>query len=167
MSSIILHYIQPGGRARYAWPVWALLSVLLVGPLLGPVFAWLDGPLLAVVNVPIYWVGAHLCPQPDLAFPVLGHPMVVCARCWAGVGGLWIVLLIYRAAPRHPFWTTWRRLPPPARAVLGLLAFGPWIIDLTATAQSWWASGPAFLLLSGLLGGLGAGALLFPATSTQ
>ncbi|HMA35201.1 MAG TPA: DUF2085 domain-containing protein [Chloroflexia bacterium] len=157
------HYVKPTGRrVRYTPLTWGVLIVLLVGPLVGPVFSASGWPLLGLINWPLYLMGENVCPQPDLVFTLFGFPLLICSRCWSGVFGLWIVLLTYRAGSGSGVWATWRALPELARVTLALLAFGPWVIDIVAADQGWWASPLPFQLLSGILGGLGAGALLLP-----
>ena len=75
---------------------------------------------------------------------------------------LWIVLLAYKAASEHSLWAAWRRLPELARVAMALLAFAPWVLDIVAYDARWWFSDTPFQLLTGALGGLGAGALLLP-----
>jgi len=154
-------------RVQYSGWTWLVLGVLLVGPLVGPVFQQIGWPLLAWVNWPLYLMGENACPQPDLTLQVFGYPMLVCSRCWAGVFGLWTVLLTYKASGGIGPWSTWLRLPELARVSVALLAFGPWVLDIIAADQGWWISGQAMLILSGLLGGLGAGALLLPYTTRR
>lgn len=163
MAVSSMYYVKPRpAQVGYSWITWLVLSILLVGPLVGPFFSWLGWPILGLINWPIYLMGENACPQPALVFHVLGYPLVVCSRCWSGVFGLWIVLLSYRAASAGPFWRAWMRLPELARIGLALLAFSPWVIDIVAYDHGWWQSGDPFLMLSGALGGLGAGALLLP-----
>src|SRR3954454_10818437 len=127
-------------RVQYGPVTWLVLGVLLVGPLVGPVFSQIGWPILGLINWPIYLMGENVCPTPDLSFQVFGYPMVVCSRCWSGVFGLWIVLLAYKAAPGTPVWGAWRRLPDLAAVGLALLAFAPWVLDLIAYDQRWWLS---------------------------
>src|SRR5690349_756362 len=88
--------------------------------------------------------------------------MVVSPRCWSGRFGLWIVLLAYKVASGSPFWVAWRGLPELTRVGLALLAFAPWVLDLVAYDQHWWLSDTSVQMPTGILGGLGAGALLLP-----
>ena len=75
---------------------------------------------------------------------------------------MWTVALAYRSVRPAGFWVVWTRLPELARVAVALLAFGPWVLDIVAADRGWWISPQAFLLASGFLGGLGAGALLLP-----
>lgn len=164
MTTQTLMYNKPSAPARvqYHPATWAVLGVLLVGPLVGPIFQQIGWEVLAWVNWPLYLMGENACPQPDFTLSLFGYPMLVCSRCWAGVFGLWAVLLAYRAGGPGGFWPFWRRLPELARVTVALLAFGPWVLDIVAADRGWWISGQTFLIVSGFLGGLGAGALLLP-----
>ena len=163
MIAFPITYVKlPRRQARFSGLVWTILTVLLIGPLVGPFFSWLGWPILGLLNWPIYLMGENVCPQPDLVFHLWGYPLVVCSRCWSGVFGLWIVALTYGAAADGPFWTAWLRRPELLRVSLALLAFAPWVLDIVAADAGWWASGDGVQLLTGLLGGLGAGALLLP-----
>ncbi|HUS14181.1 MAG TPA: DUF2085 domain-containing protein [Chloroflexia bacterium] len=163
MATTILHYRgRRPAQVQYTGLTWLILAVLLVGPLVGPLFAAIGWPVLAWINWPLYLMGENVCPQPALVMHVFGQPMLVCSRCWGGVFGLWAVLLMYKAGAAGRFWTAWMRLPERARVALALLAFWPWVFDIIAYDRGWWTSPHTFLILSGVLGGLGAGALLLP-----
>jgi hypothetical protein len=158
-----LRYVNsPPARVRYTGWTWLVLGVLLVGPLVGPLFAWLGWPLLGLINWPLYLMGETVCPQPAFVLNVLGYPMLVCSRCWSGVLGLWIVLLAYRAGAAGPVWRGWLRQPEAVRVGLALAAFAPWVLDIVAADRGWWASDHPAMMLTGVLGGLGAGALVLP-----
>jgi uncharacterized membrane protein len=163
MAVSALHYVkQTRSCVQYTWLTWLVLSILLVGPLVGPVFSSLGWPILNLINWPLYLMGENVCPQPDFVFQVLGYPMLVCSRCWSGVFGLWIVLLSYKAWSGSAFWLAWGRIPELGRVAIALLAFGPWVVDIVAAQAGWWYSSHTPMMLSGILGGLGAGALILP-----
>ena len=73
MAVSISHYVK---RMRvpvqYTWLTWLVRSILLVGPLVGPVFSRIGWPILGLINWPLYLMGENVCPQPDLVFQVLG-----------------------------------------------------------------------------------------------
>ena len=121
---------QRRAPVQFHWLANLVLVILLIGPLVGPVFAALGWPILAWINWPIYLMGENVCPQPIFRLEVLGAPMVVCSRCWAGVGGLWAVWLALRAAGRGPLWRAWLAGPEWARVGLALLLFAPWVLDI-------------------------------------
>jgi hypothetical protein len=155
----------PGARPapiRFHWLTNVVLGILLVGPLVGPVFSALGWPLLAWINWPIYLMGENVCPQPIFRLEFLGAPMVVCSRCWAGVWGLAAVWLVYRGRGRGPMWRTWLAQPELLRVGLALALFAPWVLDIFAADQGWWFTGHPAMIALGFLGGLGAGQLVLP-----
>jgi len=149
-------------QVQYTWLTWLVLSVLLVGPVVGPLFSAIGWPVLGLINWPLYLMGENVCPQPALTLNLFGFPMLICSRCWGGVFGLWLVLLTYKPWSGSAFWTTWRSMPELARVGLALLAFSPWVLDVVAYDHGWWNTPHLFLIFSGILGGLGAGALILP-----
>jgi uncharacterized membrane protein len=139
-----------------------ILTILLVGPLVGPIFHAWGWPVLEWLNWPIYLMGENVCPQPIFRLEVLGAPMVVCSRCWAAVGGLWVIRLAYSRWGRGPTWRAWLSAPEGARVALALLLFTPWVLDILASDLGWWGSGHPMMILLGFVGGLGAGQLILP-----
>ena len=152
----------PRAPVRYHWLTNLVLTILLVGPLVGPVFAALGWPVLAWINWPIYLLGENVCPQPVFRLEVLDAPMVVCSRCWAAVGGLWAVWGVYRRTGRGLLWRAWLAQPEALRVGLGLLLLAPWVFDIFAADQGWWFSSHPAMMALGFLGGLGAVQLLLP-----
>ena len=140
----------------------SILAILLIGPLVGPIFHAWGWPVLEWLNWPIYLLGETVCPQPIFRLEVLGAPLVVCSRCWAAVGGLWLIRLAYSRWGRGPGWRTWLAQPEGVRLGLALLLFTPWVLDILASDLGWWSSGHPLMILLGLAGGLGAGQLILP-----
>jgi uncharacterized membrane protein len=155
------------------WLQDASLWVLLVGPLVAPLFVALGVPALRPFADGIYLIGEAVCPKPDAHLTILGEPVAVCSSCWAAVFGLWAVRLLYGRASEGfgpfsrlglaPVWQVWDRTPELARLGLLALTFVPWLIDVATWDLGLWASSHAYMMLAGFLGGLGAGALLLPA----
>jgi hypothetical protein len=146
----------------YSWRTYLVLGILLVGPLVGPIFSAIGWEVLAWINWPIYLLGENVCPQPALVFYVFGFPMVVCSRCWAAVFGLWTMLLLYKRTGNGSFWRMWGRQPETLRALVAVAGFWPWVFDIVGMEQGWWVTDHPMLMLSGYLGGLAAGLLLMP-----
>ncbi|MGI8588172.1 MAG: DUF2085 domain-containing protein [Chloroflexia bacterium] len=168
MTTSTIRYAKPTpGRVRYSPLTWAVLTVLLVGPLVGPIFQEIGWPVLGLINWPLYLMGENVCPQPALTLDLFGYPMLICSRCWGGVFGLWAVLLAYKAWAGGAFWSAWRQMPEPAKISIALLCFAPWVLDIIAYDHGLWVSPHPFLLLTGLLGGLGAGALVLPVAARE
>jgi uncharacterized membrane protein len=73
-----------------------LLSGMVVGPVIAPFLAgagWSGLPLIAQI---IYFMGNHVCPQPDMGM-ALSPPwiMAVCMRCYGTVMGLFFTRILY------------------------------------------------------------------------
>ncbi len=74
------------------------LWILLVGPLVAPLFAYLGYSVLQPFADAIYLLGRTVCPKVGVHFMFLGYPMAVCSSCWAAVWGVWSVRLLYGRA---------------------------------------------------------------------
>src|SRR5687768_11622884 len=74
------------------------LWILLVGPLLAPIFAATGWQLLRPFTDGIYLLGQAVCPKVSEHMMLWGQPMAVCASCWAAVWGLWAVRLVHGRA---------------------------------------------------------------------
>src|SRR5437868_8529182 len=87
------------GRARSEagrpWLQDASLWILLVGPLVAPLFVALGIGVLRPFGGGIYLLGEAICPKVDVHLMFLGQPMAVCSSCWAAVFGLWAIRLLY------------------------------------------------------------------------
>lgn len=148
------------------------LWILLVGPLVAPLFVALRIPLLRPFADGIYLIGEAVCPKVDFHLMFLGGQVAVCSSCWAAVFGLWAVRLLFGRAGEGlgpfsrlgltPLWARWQALALSIRLSVMLLLFVPWTVDVMLTDLQSWYSPNAFMMLVGFLGGLGAGALLFP-----
>src|SRR5207244_4873463 len=74
------------------------LRVLLLGPLVAPLFVALGLPALRPFADGIYLIGDAVCPKPDAHLTFLGQPVAVCSSCWAAVFGLWAIRLLHGRA---------------------------------------------------------------------
>src|ERR1044072_7302094 len=61
------------------------LWILLVGPLVAPLFVVLDFPVLRPIAGGIYLLGDIVCPKVDVHLMFLGEPLAVCSPCWTAV----------------------------------------------------------------------------------
>ncbi|HUP27125.1 MAG TPA: hypothetical protein VM409_01730 [Chloroflexia bacterium] len=153
------------------------LWILLVGPLVAPLFAYLQLPVLQPFAEGIYLLGRTVCPKVGVHFMVLGHPMAVCSSCWAAVWGLWSVRLLYGRAGegfgllmrlnlRH-FWQRWQETPASLKIAVVLAGFFPWALDVMLWDSGLWQSPHLYMLFAGFLGGFSAALLLLPAASAM
>ena len=151
------------------------LWILLVGPVVAPLFVALGWPALRPFADGIYLLGLAVCPKYGEHLMAFGHHMAVCSSCWAAVWGLWMVRLTYGRAGEGwgtfsrlgltPFWARWQASRATTRLGVLLLGFIPWALDVMLWDAGLWASPHAFMMLVGFLGGLSAGMLLLPAAA--
>jgi len=151
------------------------LWILLIGPLVAPLFVALGIPVLRPFADAIYLLGQTVCPKPDVHLMVFGEPMAVCASCWVAVWGLWTVRLLYGRAGEGfgpftrlglaPMWARWQTASPLTKLSVLTVGFMPWALDVALWDMGAWASPQAFMMLAGFLGGLSAGLLMLPAAS--
>lgn len=162
--------------ARHAPRPWMQdlwLWILLLGPVVAPVFALTGQPLLQLIADGIYMLGDAVCPKVDFHFMFLGQPLAVCSSCWAAVFGLWTVRLLYGRAGEgvEPFsrlnlsraWSRWQATGVDVKLAVLALGFLPWAFDVMLTDTRIWFSPHPVMMLAGYLGGLVAAMLLFPA----
>ncbi|HEX8230017.1 MAG TPA: hypothetical protein VF826_11990 [Chloroflexia bacterium] len=175
---------QPGrlkvnGRdlaARHAPRPWMQdlwLWILLLGPVVAPVFMLTGQPLFQFIAEGIYMLGHAVCPKVDFHFMFLGQPLAVCSSCWAAVFGLWTVRLLYGRAGEgfgpfanlglSRFWSRWRATSLETRLAVLAAGFLPWATDVMLTDMGLWYSPHPVMMFAGYLGGLAAAMLLFPA----
>jgi hypothetical protein len=151
------------------------LWILLLGPVVAPLFATLGSPLLRPFADGIYLLGQIVCPKVGVHLMLFGEPLAVCSSCWAAVFGLWTIRLLYGRAGEGfgpfarlglaPFWARWQAAPLSLKLSVLFGAFTPWALDVMLWDAGLWASPHIFMMLAGFLGGLGAGALLLPTAS--
>ncbi|MEA2574135.1 MAG: hypothetical protein QOH93_1433 [Chloroflexia bacterium] len=149
------------------------LWILLLGPVVAPVFVVTGQPLFQFIAEGIYMLGDAVCPKVDFHFMFLGYPLAVCSSCWAAVFGLWTVRLLYGRAGEgfgpisrlgvSRFWSRWHAASLEIRLAVLIIGFIPWATDVMLTDMRVWFSPHPVMMLAGYLGGLVAAMLLFPA----
>lgn len=162
---------RPPARAAWASRAWAALDVLLfliiVGPVLAPLFhasgLWLFDRISHWI---IYPLGQWICPQDQHALPIAGQMMAVCTRCYAAIGGLFLVRLALTSDPAGSgagSWLArrWQSTPSGGRAafVVGILSL--WQLDVWAERLGWWSWGQPMLIATGPIIGLAVGFLAY------
>ena len=169
MTTPNLTYRVGGDAVRRVWSRWpllTLLTVLLLGPLIAPLFQatrlWLVADTGALAR---NLLATYICPTPAKSYELLGYPMAVCTRCWGATIGLWIAWFAFRISERmqagrvavqlalllnwyqRQFWLV--------RLALTVPPFVLWVAEIR-----WWASAPLWLLLlNGAFAGFAAGLL--------
>jgi hypothetical protein len=146
--------------ARRPWPTWALdaiLWVLLLGPIISPLFRATGLPLLSESGLLARdLLGSYICPTPERSFLLLGLPMAVCARCWGATIGLWAARLLV-GAPGAQIGSPLRGLPWAARLALCALPFLLWPLEIVGHYRGWWSAPLWLLLANGAQAGFAAG----------
>ncbi|HEX8600280.1 MAG TPA: hypothetical protein VF952_17400 [Chloroflexia bacterium] len=149
------------------------LWILLLGPVVAPVFMLTGQPLFQFIAEGIYLLGHAVCPKVDFHFMLLGQPLAVCSSCWAAVFGLWTVRLLYGRAGEgfgplaglglSRFWFRWQAISLETRLAVLAIGFLPWATDVMLTDTGIWFSPHPVMMFAGYLGGIVAALLLFPA----
>lgn len=149
------------------------LWILLVGPLVAPLFMALGLPVLRPFADAIYLLGMTVCPKVSFHFMAFGFPMAVCSSCWSAVFGLWTVRLLHGRAGEGlgpfsrlglaPLWARWREASTITKLGVLSLGFMPWAMDVMLSDTGLWYSPHPVMMFAGFMGGLVAGALLLPA----
>ncbi len=153
---------------RRAWRgLDVLLVLIIIGPVLAPLFqasgVWL---FQAIAQWIIYPLGAWICPQDQHSLHVGRHLMAVCTRCYAAIGGLFLVRLALSSDPsgvgvgsRLARW--WLGAPDYGRIgfIVGVIAL--WQADVWAERLGWWSWGQPVLIATGPVVGLAVGFLAY------
>ncbi|MDJ0703401.1 MAG: DUF2085 domain-containing protein [Leptolyngbyaceae cyanobacterium MO_188.B28] len=138
-----------------------VLAGLVSGPLAAPFLAASSLPLLPQIADIIYFMGVHVCPQPDMGLALSPpHIMAVCMRCYGTVIGLLATRFIYQKdGGKAAYWLNqygfWGFL-----LTIILCLFYP--AELAAQWQGWWQYNNWIVTAFGLVSGLGLGAYIMP-----
>lgn len=148
------------------------LWILLVGPLVAPLFMATGISVLRPFADGIYLLGDTVCPKVDFHFMFMNYPVAVCSSCWSAVFGLWTVRLLYGRAGEGfgPFsrlglqsvWTRWQQTPGQLKLSVLLIGFLPWAIDVMLTDTGLLYTPHIYMMFAGFMGGLAAAMLMMP-----
>ncbi len=138
-----------------------VLAALVGGPLAAPFLASTSLPLLPLIADIIYWMGNHVCPQPEMGLMLSPpHLMAVCMRCYGTLMGLVITrFLISKTQGQGRFWLPQYGLVGLALAILLCLVYPA---ELLAQHLGWWDYNNWTVTAFGLVSGLGLGAYIMP-----
>ncbi|MEM6445265.1 MAG: DUF2085 domain-containing protein [Cyanobacteria bacterium J06642_2] len=138
-----------------------VLVALVGGPLAAPLLRASSIPLLSLIADIIYFMGSHVCPQPDMAVALAPpHLMAVCMRCMGTLAGVVLTRLLF-ASDR-------------GRSALWLHQYGGWGwltsggLMLAYPAEwyvqhlGWWSYNNWVVTPFGFVAGLGLGLLVVP-----
>ncbi len=138
-----------------------LLAGMVAGPLAAPFLAASGLSLLPGIGNIIYFMGNHVCPQPDMGL-MLAAPyiMAVCMRCYGTVSGLLITRLLYaRTGGKGFYWLTQYGWWGAAFSSLLMMAYP---LELAAEVLDLWSFNNYVVTLFGLITGLGWGLFTMP-----
>ena len=145
-----------------------LLALIIVGPILAPLFdatgLWL---FQRIAHWIIYPLGQWICPQDHHTVMVGGWGlMAVCTRCYAAIGGLFMVRLALTSAPhdgsvggRLAGW--WAARSSVQRFLFIVTIITLWELDVWAERWGWWSWGHGMLIATGPIVGLAVGFLVY------
>lgn len=138
-----------------------ILAALVSGPIAAPFLAASGLPGLTQISDIIYWMGVHVCPQPELGVSLAPpHIMAVCLRCYGTVLGLLMMRIVFsRDRGQAAFWLD----------QYGLFGFGiafalctAYPLELALQGLENWPIGPLPMTIFGWIAGVGLGAYIMP-----
>ncbi|MCX7594550.1 MAG: DUF2085 domain-containing protein [Fischerella sp.] len=138
-----------------------LLAGMVVGPVAAPFLAASKLPILPMIADIIYFMGRHVCPQPQMGI-VLAAPfiMAVCMRCYGTVVGLLLTRLLYGVTTgKGNYWLHQYGWSGAALASVLMMAYA---LELAAEVLEWWSFNNYVVTLFGLVTGLAWGLFTMP-----
>lgn len=146
------------------WTSWTadfLLAGMVVGPLMAPFLAGSGILGLPIIADIIYFMGRHVCPQPDLGL-ALSPPwiMAVCMRCYGTVLGLFFTRLLYGMTQGKGFY--WLHRYGWAGAIFASVLMMAYGFEYWAQMFAGWEVNQGVMTLFGLITGIGWGLLAMP-----
>lgn len=138
-----------------------VLAGLVSGPLAAPFLAAAPLPILPLIADIIYWMGLHVCPQPELGLMLAPpHIMAVCMRCYGTVAGLVVMRWLYaRDRGQSAYWLEQYGLF--GFAITCILCFF-YPAELALQGFEGWGVHNSLMTLFGSVAGLGLGAYIMP-----
>ncbi|MEM9218746.1 MAG: DUF2085 domain-containing protein [Cyanobacteria bacterium P01_F01_bin.150] len=147
---------------------WAdfILAGLLSGPLAAPFLAAAPLPILPQISQIIYFMGNHVCPQPEMGLELWSpYLMAVCMRCYGTLMGLVATrYLVAKHQGQGQYWLHQYGIPGLVLTILLCLVYP---FELYAQIWGWWDYNNAVVTLFGLVSGLGLGAYIMPLLHRQ
>jgi uncharacterized membrane protein len=138
-----------------------LLLAMVIGPPIAPFMAESHFFLFPQIAEIIYFLGDHICPQPNMGLE-LAPPftMIVCIRCYGTVTGLLITRLLYGANSGQEFyWLNQYGINGAALASLLMMAYP---LELAAEVFGLWSFNNYLVTPFGLITGLAWGLFTMP-----
>ncbi len=138
-----------------------LLAGMVVGPLAAPFLGASGLLMLPLIADIIYFMGKHVCPQPDMGV-ALASPLIVavCMRCYGTVIGLLMTRLLYGGTCGKGFyWLTQYGWGGAAFSSVLMMAYP---LELAGQVLGWWSFNNYVVTPFGLITGLGWGLFTMP-----
>jgi uncharacterized membrane protein len=138
-----------------------LLSGMVVGPVVAPFLSASGLPMLPIIADIIYFMGHHVCPQPDMGV-MLAPPfiMAVCMRCYGTVMGLFITRALFIFTGDKGFY--WLSQYGWNGATLAAVLMMAYPFELAVQVLGWWDFNNYFVAPFGLITGLAWGLFTMP-----
>ncbi|TVP56945.1 MAG: DUF2085 domain-containing protein [Nodularia sp. (in: Bacteria)] len=138
-----------------------LLVGMVFGPPIAPFLAASDVSLLGRIADIIYFMGNHVCPQPDMGLD-LAPPfiMAVCMRCYGTVSGLLFTRLLYAVTGGKGFY--WLSRYGWNGAALASVLMMAYPLELAAQVFGLWEFNNYLVTPFGLVTGLAWGLFTMP-----
>lgn len=143
----------------------AIADILLAGMVVGPIaapFLEKSGVFIpSVIAQIIYWLGSHVCPQPEMGLMLTSpHIMAVCTRCYGTVLGLFVTRLLFAVTKGEGFfWLTRYEL---LGAFISSLLMMAYPAEYAAEIFGSWDYHHSVAMAFGAITGLGWGLHLMP-----
>lgn len=138
-----------------------ILSGMVIGPFAAPFLAALDIANIPIIANIIYFMGHHVCPQPEMGV-ALKPPflMAVCMRCYGTVTGLLLTRLQYSVTDgKGCYWLHQYGWSGAAIASILMMAYP---LEFAAEFFGWWGFNNYVVSLFGLITGLAWGLFTMP-----
>lgn len=138
-----------------------LLTGMVIGPIAAPFLAASGLPILPQIAKIIYFMGNHVCPQPQMAIE-LASPfiMAVCMRCYGTVMGLFLTRLLYLTDNgKSSYWLHQYGWNGSAIATILMMAYP---LEMAAQIIGWWSFDNFVVVPFGLITGLAWGLFTVP-----
>ncbi|MBR8836308.1 MAG: DUF2085 domain-containing protein [Stigonema ocellatum SAG 48.90 = DSM 106950] len=138
-----------------------LLAGMVHGPLAAPFLAASRVSILPKIGDIIYFMGQHVCPQPDMGV-ALASPfiMAVCMRCYGTVVGLLLTRLLYLASHGKGFY--WLNQYGWSGVAVSSVLMMAYPLELAGQILGLWSFQNYVVTAFGLITGLGWGMLTMP-----
>jgi uncharacterized membrane protein len=138
-----------------------LLVGMVIGPPLAPFLAASRAFLLPGIADIIYFLGNHVCPQPDMGLGLAEtFTMAVCMRCYGTVMGLFITRLLYGVTGGKGFY--WLSQYGWSGAALASVLMMAYPLELAAQIFGVWSFNNYLVTPFGLITGLAWGLFTMP-----